>query len=282
MNAVRLCGTHRVLIAALVLCFAPAIPALSADAVSTLLAALHNGRTKIVDLSFPLDEHAPYWPEGTGPTPFHAKVVATYAKDQYFAREITLPEHFGTHMDAPLHFDPQGWSLDRIPVDRFIVPAVVIDVRKPRGSTVDYRVTGADIRNWEKVHGAIPQGALVFFYTGWSARWPSQAKYMNQDAHGVLHFPGLSVEAAQYLLASAHPVGIGIDAASIDYGPSQKFEVHHLTMKAGLYHLENVANLQRVPATGALAIALPMKLTGGSGSPTRVLALVPASHSTSH
>lgn len=281
MNARRLRETLIAGILCMLVCFATAIPARSADALSALIGALHDGTTKIVDLTYSLDEHAPYWPEGNGPTPFHAKVAATYAKDQYFARDIALPEHFGTHMDAPLHFAPQGLSLDRIPDDRLIVPAVVIDVRKSIGSTIDYRITAGDVRDWERIHGPIPQGVLVFFYTGWSSRWPSQEKYMNRDARGVLHFPGLGIRAAQYLL-QAHPVGIGIDTASIDYGPSQNFEVHHLTMTARLYHLENVANLQHLPATGALAIALPMKLTGGSGSPTRVVALVPVSHSAAH
>jgi kynurenine formamidase len=131
-----------------------------------------------------------------------------------------------------------------------------------------------DVKNWEKLNGAIPAGAVVFFRTGWAQRWPSQKEYMNQDQQGVLHFPGLSLEAAHYLLNRAHPVAIGIDTASIDYGPSQKFEVHHLTMPAGLYHLENVANLELLPARGACVVALPMNLKGGSGSPTRVVALI--------
>ncbi len=97
---------------------------------------------------------------------------------------------------------------------------------------------------------------------------------MNQDAEGVLHFPGLSLQAAQYLVERAHPLAIGIDTASIDYGLAKNFEVHHFTMAAGLYHLENVANLDQLPATGAYVIALPMKLRGGSGSPTRVLAVL--------
>ena len=91
--------------------------------------------------------------------------------------------------------------------------------------------------------------------TGWGSRWPSQERYMNQDAKGVMHFPGFSLEAAHYLLDHAHPKAIGIDTASIDYGPSQNFEVHHLTMHAGLYHLENVAHLEQLPATGAVLIA---------------------------
>jgi kynurenine formamidase len=100
---------------------------------------------------------------------------------------------------------------------------------------------------------------------------------VSQDAQGVMHFPGLSIEAARYLLDHAHPVSIGIDTPSVDYGQSDDFKVHQLTMAAGLYHLEDLANLDLLPATGACIIALPMKLRGGSGSPTRVLALVEGS-----
>lgn len=177
---------------------------------------------------------------------------------------------------TPLHFDPKGKSLDEIPVQNLLLGAAVVDVRAAVSSNPDYRLTAQDLEKWEKAHGPFPRGGAVLVLTGWGSRWPSQARYMNQDAKGVMHFPGFSLEAAHYLLDHAHPQAIGIDTASIDYGPSQNFEVHHLTMHAGLYHLENVAHLEQLPATGAVLIALPMKLRGGSGSPTRVIALVPA------
>jgi len=234
---------------------------------------LQSGSVKVVDLTHTLDQDSPYWPEDM---PFHASVAATYRKDGYFARNLSLPEHSGTHLDAAAHFDPKGATVDQIPVEKFLAPAVVIDVRAAAKSNDDYRVTAQDIENWIKSHGAIPSGAVVFFQTGWAARWPSQEKYMNADAKGVLHFPGLSLEAARYLLEHAHPVGIGIDTGSIDCGASKDFPVHHLTLSAGLYHLENVANLDELPSTGASVAALPLKLGGGSGAPARVLAFVPA------
>lgn len=244
--------------------------------VADLLQSIQRGQTQVVDLTHPLDELAPYWPEGLAASPFHSRVVATYEREGYFARTLELPEHFGTHLDAPAHFDPKGESVERIPVERFLGGAVVVDVSAAARSNADYRVTAADLENWVKRHGPMPRGGVVLIRTGWSSRWPSQKRYMNQDAQGVLHFPGLSLEAARYLLEHVHPVAIGIDTASIDYGPSKNFEVHHLTMSAGLYHLENLANLDHLPASGACLIALPMKLRGGSGSPTRVLALVPS------
>jgi len=255
--------------------FATRVPAQQLDAVAGLLQAVQRGQVRLVDLTHPLDDQSPYWPEGRTGSPFRASVAASFEKDGYFARDLGLPEHFGTHMDAPAHFDPKGQTVEQLRMENFLVPAVVVDVRAAAGLNPDYRVTAADLEHWVKAHGSMPRGCVVLIRTGWASRWPSQKDYMNQDSQGVLHFPGLSLEAARYLLEHAHPVAIGIDTASIDYGPSRDFEVHHLTLGAGLYHLENLADLDLLPAAGAGIIALPLKLRGGSGSPTRVVALVP-------
>lgn len=238
--------------------------------------AIRGGQIRVVDLTHDLDGQSPYWPEGGTQSPFRATVVANIEHGGYFARTLAIPEHFGTHMDAPAHFDTRGLTVDRIPPGKLLAAAVVVDVRQRVKSQPDYRVRVEDLEAWRKAHGAFPRGCVVFFRTGWGARWPSQQRTMNQDAQGVLHFPGLSPEAAHYLLDRVRPVAIGIDTPSIDYGPSKNFEVHRLTMAAGLYHLENVANLEQLPAAGAYVIALPLKLRGGSGSPTRVLALDPS------
>ena len=230
----------------------------------------------IVDLTHTLDTGSPYWPEKTPGGPFHTSVATTYEEDGNFTRNLAIPEHFGTHLDAPLHFVPNGESVDQIPIEKLMAPGVVIDVSSAVEQDADYRVTVQDIERWIDLHGAIPAGALVFFRTGWDERWPSQEKYMNADADGVLHFPGLLREAVSLLLDRAQPVGIGIDTASVDYGPSKDCPVHNLTMPAGIYHLENVANLDRLPATGFNVIVLPLKLGGGSGAPARVVALIPS------
>ena len=243
---------------------------------------IRDAKLKLVDLTHTLETNSPYWPENQPGSPFYTSVTTTYEKDGNFTRNLTVPEHFGTHMDAPVHFDPRGESIDRIAVERFFAPAVVIDVSSAVTTNTDYRVTVQDIENWTRSHGAISSRAVVFFRTGWAERWLSQEKYMNMDAGGVLHFPGLSVKAAQYLLAHAHPVGIGIDTASVDYGPSTDFPVHRLTMPAGVYHLENVANLDKLPPIGFSVIALPLKLCGGSGAPARVVGLIPAESENLH
>lgn len=237
---------------------------------------IRDGRLRLVDLTHTLDQVSPYWPEDAPGSPFHASVATTYEKDGNFTRNLNMPEHSGTHMDSPVHFHPEGESVDRIAAERFFAPAVVIDVSSSAKSDADYRVTAQDIKDWMDLHGVIPPGAVVFFRTGWDERWPSQERYMNADADGVLHFPGLSVEAAHYLLDYAQPVGIGIDTSSVDYGPSKDCPVHNLTMPAGIYHLENLASLKQLPATGFGVIALPLKLGGGSGAPARVIAVVPS------
>ncbi len=244
------------------------------DRLAQVFAAVRAGQIRVVDLTHPLDDRSPYWPEGVSESPFHATVVATIDHQGRFARSLTLPEHFGTHVDAPAHFDAKGMTVDRLPLTGLLSEAVVVDVSRAVQSDPDYLVRIRDLDRWVKAHGAFPRGAVVFFRTGWGARWPSQKDYMNQDVQGVLHFPGLSVEAARYLLAQAHPVAIGIDTPSVDYGPSKGFEVHHVTMSSGLYHLENVANLDQLPPRGACVIALPLNLRDGSGSPARVVALV--------
>ena len=237
---------------------------------------VREGKMRLVDLTHTLDHNSPYWPEEASGNPFHTSIATTYQKDGNFTRNLSLPEHSGTHMDAPVHFDPKGESVDRIAVGKLFASAVVIDVSSSAKSNADYRVTVKDIEEWAGRYGEIPCGAVVFFRTGWDERWPSQEKYMNADTDGVLHFPGLSVEAAGYLIEHARPVGIGIDTASVDSGRSADCAVHNLTMPAGVYHLENVANLDRLPATGFSVIALPLKLGGGSGAPARVMALIPA------
>ncbi len=247
----------------------------SLDLASALVQALQHGTTKLIDLTFDLDDLSPFWPDDSSSSPFRATTTATYEQDKCFVRSLQLPEHFGTHLDAPVHFDPGGKNLHEIPVRDFFLQAAVVDVCAAVSVEPDYRLTVHDLETWEKVNGPLPTGAAVLMLTGWGSRWPSQERYLNQDAKGLLHFPGISLEAAHYLVDHAHPKAIGIDTMSVDYGPSQSYEVHNFTLRAGLYHLECLANLECLPATGALLIALPMKLRGGSGGPTRVVALVP-------
>ncbi|HZO99471.1 MAG TPA: cyclase family protein [Terriglobia bacterium] len=244
------------------------------DPLVLLAKALTSRKVAVVDLTYRLDEQAPYWPEGRTETPFKAQIAGTYERNGLFARELEIPEHFGTHIDAPAHFNPQGWKVSEIPLERLIAPAIVIDVTEAASSQDEYRVTVEDIKNWEAKHGAAPSGAVALFRTGWGRRWPSQKDFMKQDAEGKLHFPYLSLEAARYVMSHMKPVGIGIDSPGIDRGDDHTYPLHHLTLDSNTYLLENVANLEALPETGTIVIVSPMKLTGGSGSPVRILGLV--------
>jgi len=238
------------------------------------LRGVSDGSTRVVDMTYAINGKLPAWP-GSDRT-FEAKAEATPEKDGYFARSFWMLEHYGTHMDAPAHFPPGKEYLDQIPVARLFASAVVIDVREEAGKDPDYRLRVVRLEKWEALHGRIPSGAVVLLRTGWASRWPDQARYRNMDAAGVMHFPGFSVEAAR-LLIERGAVGVGIDTLSIDYGASKDFEVHRVTLPAGLYQLENLANLDQLPEAGAFLISAPIKLEGGSGGPVRVFALLPQS-----
>lgn len=229
--------------------------------------------SRVVDLTHAINASVPTY-EAKESGAFHATTVATIEKDQYFARDISLPEHFGTHLDAPAHFARGTWTVDQIPVERLVAPLVVIDVRKQVAGNPDYQLEVEDIAQWEKTHGQVPMGSVVMARTGWESRWKSAKDYRNADAKGVMHFPGFSLASAKFLLEGRSVVGLGIDTLSIDFGPSQDFEVHRYSLAHSAYHLENVANLDVVPESGAIVVAAPAKLEGGSGGPVRILALV--------
>jgi kynurenine formamidase len=260
-----------------VLMYANALPSFGQQkkAVSPddLLRGAGTGATRVVDMTYAINGKLPAWP-GDDKT-FEAQLVATPEKDGYLARSFWMLEHYGTHMDAPAHFPPGKFTLDQIPVAHFFGPAVVIDVREEVIKDPDYRLSAARIEKWEAAHGRIPSGAIVLMRTGWASRWPDQARYRNMDENKVMHFPGFSVESAKLLIARG-AVGLGIDTLSIDYGASKDFEVHHIDLPAGLYNLENLANLDQLPEAGAFVIAAPIKLEGGSGGPVRVFALLPS------
>jgi kynurenine formamidase len=236
------------------------------------LAGVPSGQTRLVDMTYAINAHLPAWPGDA--RVFEAENNATPEKNGYFTRSFWMLEHYGTHMDAPAHFPPGTETVDQIPARKFFGPAVVIDVRAESAKDPDYRLTAARIMEWEKEHGRITPGAIVMLRTGWASRWPDEARYRNMDAAGVMHFPGYSVESAKLLIARGAS-GLGIDTLSIDYGASKEFEVHRTTLPANLYHLENLANLDQLPESGAFIIAAPIKLEGGSGGPCRVFALLP-------
>jgi kynurenine formamidase len=237
-----------------------------------LLDGVTTGKTRVIDLSYAINNKLVPWPGDK--RWFEAQVNATVEKNGYFTRSFWMLEHYGTHLDAPIHFPPGKTTLDQIPAKQFFGPAVVLDVRAEAAGNPDYQLPAAGIEHWEKRHGKIPEGAIVLLRTGWASRWPDVQRYRNQDAAGTMHFPGFSAEAAK-LVIERKVSGLGCDTLSVDYGASGDFAVHHLTLGAGLYHLENLVDLSDLPETGAFLVVAPIKLEGGSGGPVRVFALLP-------
>jgi kynurenine formamidase len=236
-----------------------------------LLSGIADGKTRVLDLSYAINDKLVPWPGDK--RWFEAQVNATVEKNGYFTRSFWMLEHYGTHLDAPIHFPPGKATVDQIAATKFFGPAVVLDVRQESARDADYQVPAAHVEAWEKTHGRIPEGAVVLLRTGWASRWPDAQKYRNQDGQGKMHFPGFSVDAAKILIARKVS-GIGCDTLSTDYGTSEDFAVHHLVLGAGLYQLENLADLSEVPEAGAFLVVAPIKLEGGSGGAVRVFALV--------
>ncbi len=234
-------------------------------------------RSKLVDLTYSFNEKTIYWPNAKAFTHRKDEWKVTSKGYWYAAGGFTADEHGGTHFDSPIHFGQGKLTLDQIPVQRLVAPAAVIDITAASAKNRDYRATAQDVLTWEKSHGAIASGAIVLFRTGWGKFWPDRKQYLGSDVAGDvehLHFPGIGRDAAE-LLVKRGVTGVGIDTASMDYGPSQDFIVHQVLNKADIYGLENVANLERLPAVGATLIALPMKIEQGSGGPARIIAVLP-------
>ena len=232
-----------------------------------------------VDLTHPFDARTLYWP--TSPTTFQLEKLAygpTPGGFFYSSNTLCTPEHGGTHLDAPFHFSESGRTTEQIPLEQLIAPAVVIDVRTQASADRDYRLTRADVMQFEKTHGTITAGTIVLLRTGWSRHWPNAKAYLGDDTPGdasKLSFPSYGADAAKLLVEERAVAAIGIDTASIDYGKSTAFEVHRIAAARNVPGMENLTNLDQLPPRGALVIALPMKIEKGSGGPLRAVALVP-------
>ncbi len=243
-----------------------------------LMACASTHPRQFVDLTYPFDDRTVYWPNNASFQRERTDWGTTASGYWYASGKFSTGEHGGTHMDAPIHFAQGRSTLDEIPVDRLTGPAVIIDVRLQCEDDSDYALTIQDVLNWESQYGRIPEGALVFMWSGWGQRWPDRVRYFGtptpDDAHS-LRFPGLSSQVAEFLVQQRTIRGVGIDTASIDPGRSPDFPVHRILNEAEIYILENVASLNRLPPRGATVMALPMKIKGGTGGPVRIVAWLP-------
>ncbi len=237
------------------------------------LADLAGGRLRLVDLTWAINSKSAYWP-GDEYKPFELHTIATLEKDGVLSNAFSMPEHLGTHLDAPNHFERNRPSVDEIPPANLVAPGVVIDVSAAVAGNPDYTVSVDDVRRHEKEHGRIPEGAAVLAYTGWSQFWSNPVRYTARDVMGKLHFPGFSAEAVKFLIDERQVRGVGIDTLSVDPGLSRDFPVHHLLGKADRWGLENMAHLKDLPPQGFYVIVAPIKIQTGSGGPARVFAVV--------
>lgn len=252
-----------------------------AIAASALTAAqtIDPSRYRMVDLSHSYGPNTLYWPTSTSKFALSREASGQTPGGFFYAsNSLSTPEHGGTHLDAPRHFSESGRTTEQIPLEQLVAPAVVIDVSREAAANRDYRLTREAVLAFEKANGPIARGSAVLLRTGWSRHWPNAKAYLGDDTPGdasKLSFPSYGVEAARLLVEERSVAALGIDTASIDYGRSTDFQVHRTAAARNVPGFENLTNLDQLPVRGALLIALPMKIEGGSGGPLRAIALVP-------
>ena len=235
---------------------------------------------KIIDLSHAYSNETIYWvtaKEFKLETVFKGQTEKGF---YYSANNFSSAEHGGTHIDAPIHFAKSGQSVDDIPITKLIGSAIKIDITSKSLNDPDYLITIDDFLKWEEDENSkIPDGSIILLETGFSKYYPDKVTYMGTDERGEnaiqkLHFPGLSQQAAQWLVENSNINAIGIDTPSIDYGQSEYFESHVILLSHDIPAFENLAYLDTLPSTGFTIIALPMKIKNGSGAPLRIVAII--------
>lgn len=248
-----------------------AAAAVGAAATGGLVAkpALAEGHGGVVDMTHTYDE--------TFPTYFGEPGIAydktfDFAESGFNLYNLTVNEHTGTHIDAPLHFSADGQSVDEIPVSNLVCPLVKIDIAAKAAEDPDAQVTPDDLTAWIAAHGEIPDGACIAMFSGWAEKAATEA-FRNADGEGVMHFPGFHIEAAEMLLETG-AVGIAVDTLSLDHGPSADFATHYAWLPTNRYGIECLAGLGDVPESGATLVVGAPKHARGSGGPARIFALV--------
>jgi kynurenine formamidase len=235
---------------------------------------------RLIDLTHAFDADTIYWPTERGFELERGAEGTTAGGYWYAAHRFRTAEHGGTHIDAPFHFARGGATVDRVPLERLLREAVLVDASETCARDRDHRIATSELLAWERAFGPIPMRAIVLLRTGFGRHWPDRAAYLGTRERGPaavaqLHFPGLHADAARWLVEARHVSAVGIDTASIDHGPSTGFETHRVLSEADVPAFENLAGLEALPARGFSVAALPMKIRGGSGGPLRIVAIVP-------
>ncbi len=233
-------------------------------------AALADGHSTVLDMTHELHEGFPTY---FGAQQFFKDQKFNYAEHSFNLFELKVNEHTGTHMDAPLHFSENGQSVAEIPVDNLVVPLCVIDIKARAAENADAQVTVDDVKAWVAANGPIPDKACVAMNSGWDAHVNSD-KFRNVGADEKMHFPGFHVEATQMLMEDSGAIGLAVDTLSLDFGQSGDFATHYAWLPTNRWGLENLSNLDNVPAKGATLVVGAPKHRGGTGGPSRIFAMV--------
>jgi len=234
--------------------------------------------TEWIDLTYTYDSSTLYWPNNAKGFEHILDMEGVTPGGYYYSSfAVCTPEHGGTHLDAPIHFAANKQTVDNIPLSSLTGKAVVIDVAVKAKPNRDYLISIADIENWEKENGKLPDSCIILFRTGYGKFYPDRLNYFGTAKTGMeaipeLHFPGIDPATIQWLLDNRTIKAVGLDTPSLDYGQSTDFKAHQVLLGANKPGFENVANLDVLPAKGIYIIALPMKIGKGSGGPLRIIA----------
>ncbi len=253
-------------------------------ALTSLLTDLAEGRVEIIDLTAPLSERTPVIqlpPPFVNTRGFTLQEISRYDDrgPAWYWNNVTTGEHVGTHFDAPVHWITGRDSVDvaQVPPRHLVGPAVVVDKRAECADNPDFLLEIAHLEQWQQEHGPLPEGGWLLYRTGWDSRAHDQAAFLNADETGP-HTPGISVECARWLAEQAPIIGVGVETVGTDAGAAHSFDppfpCHAFLLGAGKYGLTQLANLAKLPPTGAVLVVAPLPIVGGSGSPARILALV--------
>ncbi len=232
-------------------------------------AALAAGHGGVEDMTHILSPEFPTWGGEPGVS---AEQAFNFADHGFNLFNLSINEHTGTHIDAPLHFSADGTSVDEIPVTDLVAPLCVVDIAARAAEDADTRVTPDDLKAWIAANGDIPDGACVAMHSGWGGKTTTDA-FRNFDGEAQ-HYPGFHVEAAQMLMEETGARSLAVDTLSLDHGMSADFATHYAWLPTGRFGIECLANLDRVPAAGATLVIGAPKHKGGTGGPARIFALI--------
>ena len=257
------------------------------EALDRVMEELASGALRVVDLTQPLGPETPVidLPEMFAASPgVTIETISKYDEKgpAWYWNTIRMGEHTGTHFDAPVHWitgrQLPNNTTDTIPAGKLVGPACVFDARDRVAANPDYLFSPADLAAWEGTHDMVPAGSWALLCSGWSARH-TREEFLNVHGDGP-HSPGLHPDTVRALVAR-DVLGVGVETVGTDAGQAGGFDppfpTHALMQGAGKFGLASLCNLNRLPPTGAIVIAAPLKIVGGSGSPLRVIALAPAS-----